>query len=117
MTSGLWVQGAHIRPHFGETNAQLKLHLGLTVPTDADTGKSCAWLRVGEATADGGGSGGREEWAEGGAILFDDSFEHEVRWSDAECGRGHRDVLDARARERVVLQLVLRHPDDRSHGD
>eukprot|EP01045_Picozoa_sp_COSAG04_P029123 COSAG04_NODE_4702_length_1939_cov_1.565761_1_plen_483_part_00 len=102
-----WFQGAHIRPHFGETNAQLKLHLGLTVPTDADTGKSCAWLRVGEATVDGDGSGGREEWAEGGAILFDDSFEHEVRWSDAECGRGHRDVLDARARERVVLQLVL----------
>ena len=47
--------GAWIRPHFGETNAQLKLHFGLTVPTDS-SGKPCALLRVGTSIneADGG---------------------------------------------------------------
>jgi hypothetical protein len=80
-----------IRPHFGASNTVLKLHLGLRVPSapTADGGTPCVWMRVGS-------SKGRT-WTEGRVLLFDDSFEHEV--------------LNQCASERVVFQLVLRHPD------
>jgi hypothetical protein len=81
---------AHIRPHFGETNAQLKLHFGVSVPADAD-GSPCAWLRVGE-----GEEAAVRAWAQGDVLFFDDSFEHEV---NADCTQA-----------RVILQLVVRHP-------
>jgi len=38
--------GAHLQPHYGASNSQLKFHLGLVVPRGAD-GHSCAFLRVG----------------------------------------------------------------------
>jgi hypothetical protein len=50
-------QGTWIRPHFGMTNSQLKLHLGLIVPAKYDgmagsTGSNepCARMRVGNST-------------------------------------------------------------------
>ena len=75
-------RGAWIRPHFGRTNRQLKLHLGVKVPSG-----DCAWMRVGEE---------RRAWQTGRVSFLDDSWEHEVR---NEC----------RA-ERVVLQVVVEHP-------
>lgn len=53
----------HIVPHCGRTNAQLRVHLGIRIP------EGC-WMRVGEETV---------TWEEGKCVVFDDSFEHEVR--------------------------------------
>jgi tetratricopeptide (TPR) repeat protein len=78
---------AHLRPHCGMTNGQLKFHLGLTVPAGPD-GAPCARIRVGNET---------RAWEEGKVLFFDDSFEHEV-WSECES-------------ERVVFQFVFVHPD------
>ena len=72
-----------IRPHFGSSNAALKIHLGLRVDKS-----DCAKMRVGTEW---------RGWAEGTTILFDDSFEHEV-WNSC-------------SSERVVFQVVIRHPD------
>ncbi|CAJ1433404.1 unnamed protein product [Effrenium voratum] len=80
-----------LRPHFGTSNAQLKWHLGLAIPSDG--GKPCAWLRVGNET---------RAWREGEVLFFDDSFEHEVSNTCSE--------------ERVVFQLVFAHPDLQRHS-
>jgi aspartate beta-hydroxylase len=55
--------GTRVVPHCGRSNARLRVHLGIRVPPGPV-------LRV-----------GREElrWTEGGCLVFDDSFEHEVR--------------------------------------
>ena len=78
---------AHLHPHFGVTNAQLKFHLGLIVPAGED-GAPCATLRVGNET---------RAWSEGGVLFFDDSWEHEV-WSTC-------------SSPRAVFQFVFGHPD------
>jgi aspartyl/asparaginyl beta-hydroxylase (cupin superfamily) len=72
--------GAHIGRHFGPMNGMLRVHLPLIVT------EGCG-LRVGDET---------RGWEEGRAILFDDSFEHEV-WN---YGGGVR----------VVLFLSVWHP-------
>jgi aspartyl/asparaginyl beta-hydroxylase (cupin superfamily) len=54
--------GTHIAPHVGYTNAVLRCHLGLIVPS------GCS-MRVGSET---------REWTEGGVLIFDDTVEHEV---------------------------------------
>ena len=82
--------GAWLRPHFGTTNAQLKLHLGLRIPGGNGTDR-CATLRVDEHT---------RGWAKGEITMFDDSFEHEVH-----------NHCDPSFGERVVFQLVIAHPD------
>eukprot|EP00038_Savillea_parva_P011160 m.195513 g.195513 ORF g.195513 m.195513 type:complete len:589 (+) comp19506_c0_seq1:342-2108(+) len=90
---------AWIRPHTGVDNTQLKLHLGLHVPTasprvdtsdsDVDVNSNrCATFIV------AGVAGG---WKQDGVIFFDDTFEHEV-WNNC-------------SEARVVLQVVIRHPD------
>ena len=56
----------HIPPHKGPTRAVVRVHLGLKVPTDVER----CWLRVDEE---------RYHWREGEVVLFDDTFEHEVR--------------------------------------
>ena len=68
------------RPHCGATNANLKVHLGLLVPSTPAPG--CAVFTVG---------GEARPWVAGKAVVFDDSFVHEVR-----------NRCDA---ERVVLQV------------
>lgn len=55
--------GTHIWPHCGPTNCRLRAHLGLIVPPDTE-------IRVGTET---------RTWREGEWLIFDDSFEHEVR--------------------------------------
>ena len=59
---------AWLKPHFGMTNGQLKLHLGLVVPRTAE-GEPCALFRVSNVT---------EAWEQDRVLFFDDSFEHEV---------------------------------------
>ena len=82
---------AWITPHFGVSNAQLKIHLGLIVPKRGRGGLNadldCAHFTVGNAT---------RTWREGRALLFDDSYRHEV---SNDCDE-----------ERVVFQVVIGHP-------
>jgi len=73
--------GAHLPAHCGLANFLLTVHLGIHVPP------GCA-IRVGSET---------RSWTEGGCLVFDDSFEHEV-WQ-----RGERD--------RIVLIARFWHPD------
>lgn len=73
--------GARIWPHCGPINGVLRVHVGLLVPD------GCT-LRVGER---------RRTWREGEALVFDDSFEHEV-WQEARSTR-------------FVLLFDVWHPD------
>jgi len=73
--------GAHIPAHTGPTNAFLRVHLGLVVPT------GCA-MRVGAEV---------RGWGEGKVSIFDDSFDHEV-WTRSQ-------------KTRVVLIFYIYHPD------
>ena len=81
--------GGWIRPHWGETNARLKLHLGLVVGSGPE---GCAALTVG---------GEARAWGEGEVLFFDDSYEHEA-WNNCSVGEG--------GLPRIVLQVVVRHP-------
>lgn len=57
--------GKYIPPHRGPYNGVIRYHLGLIVPR----GDKC-WIRVDDR---------RLTWAEGKSIVFDDTYEHEVR--------------------------------------
>ncbi len=77
-----WLEPAtHLHPHCGKTNARLRLHMGLKVPSNT-------FLRVADQTL---------TWEEGKCFIFDDSFEHEV-WNKS-------------AETRVVLIMDIWHPD------
>lgn len=84
--------GTHLRAHCGPTNLRLRVHIGVDVP-----GESGRWrLRVGDEV---------REWANGEALVFDDSYEHEV-WHEPAEG-----VVDASGgRSRVVLIVDIWHP-------
>lgn len=60
----------HIPPHRGPYNGVLRLHLGLRIPVDRMNCK----IRVGNDFG---------YWQQGEALIFDDSYEHEV-WNDTE---------------------------------
>jgi len=66
----------HIPPHRGAYNGVLRLHLGLLVP---EPRQQCR-IRVADQV---------RHWEEGRALIFDDSYNHEV-WNDTE---GYRVVL------------------------
>ena len=53
----------HLKAHCGATNTRLRCHLGLSIPSDA-------FMRVGPE---------RVRWTEGRCLIFDDSYDHEVR--------------------------------------
>lgn len=57
--------GKHLTPHRGPYNGLLRLHLGLIVPDTTDA----VAIRVGSRVC---------TWAEGKALVFDDSYEHEA---------------------------------------
>ena len=78
--------GYHIPPHHGPTRAVVRLHLGLRVPEDA----GACWIRVDDQIL---------SWEEGRCIVFDDTYEHEVR----------NDTPD----QRVVLFIDFDRPMDR----
>ena len=71
-----------VRPHCGLANTKLRAHLPLLVPSDPPP-----WLRVAETHL---------TWQEGEMIVFDDSFEHEVRHESN--------------KTRIVLILDINHP-------
>ncbi len=56
----------HIPPHRGPTRAVVRAHLALRVPQDSDR----CWLRVDDRIC---------HWREGELLIFDDTYEHEVR--------------------------------------
>jgi hypothetical protein len=108
---------AHLLPHMGVSNGQLKLHLGVVTPMRAETGLPCAAIRVGNET---------REWRRGAVLFFDDSWDHEV-WNECTgdmVARGvagvpkatdpHAKLADAALR--VVFQLVIVHPDLAADG-
>lgn len=78
--------GYHIPPHHGPTRAVVRLHLGLIVPENS---QAC-WIRVDDEIC---------TWQEGGCLIFDDTYEHEVR-NDTD-------------QRRVVLFLDFDRPSDR----
>ena len=99
-----------IRPHYGSTNAQLKMHVGLTVPSDsrsrsrstADSARKIFCppaIRVGRVPGDGA----IRRWSRGTVLLFDDSFEHEVK---NDCDKA-----------RAVFQVVFERPDAAQKAD
>jgi ornithine lipid ester-linked acyl 2-hydroxylase len=75
--------GLHIPRHSGVTKGLVRCHLGLKVPREADK----AVMHVGAT---------HFHWSEGEAVVFDDTFKHEVRNDTDE--------------ERVVLLLDTRRP-------
>lgn len=75
--------GALIRPHCGPTNKCWDIHVGLSVPEP-----SASHLVV---------AGVPRPWVEGRALLFDDSFEHQV----SHVGKWPRSILD----------VVIMHPE------
>ena len=80
-----------IRPHYGRTNAQLKLHLGLVVPGASGGVYKCPpEIRVGRTDDEGKNV---RTWEQGKVLLFDDSYEHEV--------------YNGCDTDRAVLQLVV----------
>jgi len=58
--------GYKIPPHRGVTKGLLRVHLGLLVPQQADK----CFIRVGDQI---------RHWEEGGCMVFDDTFDHEVQ--------------------------------------
>lgn len=56
----------HIPPHRGPTRAVIRCHLGLRVPTEREN----CWLRVDDQIC---------HWQEGRCLVFDDTYEHEVK--------------------------------------
>jgi ornithine lipid ester-linked acyl 2-hydroxylase len=77
----------HIPPHRGPTRAIIRCHLGLKVPADCEQ----CWLRVDDQIC---------HWQEGRCLVFDDTYEHEVRNDTDEV--------------RVVLFLDFDRPMDRT---
>ena len=65
------VPGYHIPPHGGPTKALVRDHLRLVVPAQAER----CWIRVDDKT---------RHWENGRCLLFDDTYEHEVRNDTAE---------------------------------
>jgi hypothetical protein len=68
--------GKHIPPHRGAYNGLLRLHLALQVPEPREQVR----IRIGNRIC---------HWQEGRALIFDDTFNHEV-WNDTP---GYRVVL------------------------
>jgi len=77
------VPQTHIPPHTGVTKAFLTCHLGIQVPREAD---KCRMRVVDEWVG----------WQEGRALIFDDTFNHEVRNDTDET--------------RIVLLIQVRRP-------
>ena len=104
--------GTHISAHCGMSNAKLRAHLGLRVPTVAAP-STLSHIRVAEEV---------RRWREGEWLIFDDSFEHEVWWqwqhqraeNDKQGAAAHSDGASSAdtggSGERVVLILDFFHP-------
>lgn len=76
--------GAHIKPHYGDTNAIIRCHIGLHIPAPAPT----TALKVVEEV---------RGWSEGELMMFCDAWKHEA-WNNAD-------------KPRYVLIFDVIHPD------
>ena len=133
--------GTRLHAHSGTTNARLTVHIGLSIPMPG-----AARLRVGVPSAAEAAIAGIDAeqpvqqtgqpeqqsdeqeawelaWAEGQGFVWDDSFAHEVYWSDAphdqDAGMAPAAPLTeteaeaafrAAATPRVILLLSVAHP-------
>lgn len=75
--------GAHVPRHTGPTKAILTVHLGLVVPAEREK----CHMSVGDQDV---------VWQEGGVVIFDDMFPHEV-WNDT-------------SEDRIILLLHIKRP-------
>ena len=75
--------GTIVRPHTGQTNARLRIHLGVAIPNEGPR------IRVGNET---------RSWIEGKCLVIDDSYVHEV-WHPTGTER------------RIVLIVDVWHPE------
>ena len=75
--------GYHVPPHRGITNGIVRCHLGLIVPDDR---QNC-WMRIDHE---------RRTWAPGDLLVFDDTYDHEVK--------------NETPQERVVLLIDFERP-------
>jgi len=88
---------SYIKPHTGPMNLRLRIHLPLIVPQKlkpdaySTKPKTKCGFRVGDQI---------RQWEEGKAIVFDDSYEHEV-WNETD-------------EVRVLLLVDIWHPDVRA---
>lgn len=95
----MMLPGVNVRPHCGPTNHRLRLHLPILLPGDAYTATG---LSV---------AGEERVWVRGKCLIFDDSFEHQVKLTaDAVDGSPLVDLA------RVVLIVDLWHPDASKTG-
>lgn len=95
----LMLPGVCVRPHCGPTNHRLRLHLPLLLPGGAleATGLSVASEDL--------------TWHRDRCLIFDDSFEHEVRLQPSV------QPAESLAQEaRLVLLMDLWHPEAEAHG-
>lgn len=85
--------GTNILPHCGTTNRRLIMHFAIQGAKDVK-------FRAGDSEQSSAPGGWVDSYGQGDghAIIFDDSFEHEVRHDGM--------------RDRYVLLVVLKHPDD-----
>lgn len=88
--------GVDVSPHCGPTNHRLRLHLPLLLPKKAS--RSAGLTVAGEA----------RDWELHKCLIFDDSFEHEVKLPTFTEPEVRDSLLDE---ARVVLLLDLWHPD------
>ena len=82
--------GGRLVPHVGSSNARINMHIGLRIP-EAHVG-----IRVGE---------GVRQWEVGKAIVFDESFEHEV-WNTNADPTAYRYVLQMHMWHPALAELV-----------
>jgi len=98
----------HIKPHCGPTNLRWTAHLGLVIPINNNNKKSMSESDSAEEDCSSSSPcririGNKwTSWSVGKVLLFDDSFEHEVRNDTNE--------------DRVVLLIRVWHPELMSRG-
>ena len=87
---------ASIAPHTAPCNLRLRFHLPLVVPTKSASSSEGGSESEGEGSGEGGEegtpacgmriAGSLASWEEGRALVFDDSYEHEV-WNQTDDDR------------------------------
>ena len=113
----LMLPGTRVLPHAGPTNHRLRVHLPLVLPR-SDAGGEAPCLVVG---------GEAREWALGRALVFDDSFTHEVRFPQGRAEPGPEQAAGGEcaeegrweallARLRLLLVVDVWHPEARAAG-
>lgn len=90
-----------VAPHCASTNLRLRAHLGVAVPKAAagSGGTPPCQLRI---------AGEARSWAEGGLLVFDDSFQHDA-WNSSDAGSGGGTTAIGPG-DRYILCVDVLHP-------